>query len=160
MVLFTARALATVFRVGPKFFQIGTDVKIAGRIVTLIPPVAIARQAIQIFAIKAGINTAIELTNTDAFIANKIIGKTIRPLTAGRVTTTVGAGEAVFSSIASLEPGGAPARPADLIRVGLPALVLPFVAEEVFEETLIAAGVPRFVITFFRVSSVIGASLP
>jgi len=152
MVLFALRSLATALKVGPRFFRFKPLIFASGAVEGT--KSVIVRRTVQATIERTAINIALELSDGDAFLANLIIGKTITPLTSGRVTNVTEAGTAVLTSIKSLVPGGPAANPEDLVKVALPASVLPFVGEEVFEQVLLQSGVPKFVITFFRVKSV------
>lgn len=157
MVIFTVRALATMFKVGPKAIRFATaNKKVLGHTFPRSAKQAIATEFVQAKFRKISINFGLEVTGGDEWIANKVIGGTVKPITRGKITNVDDAGNATIVVLKSFKPGGAKPRFKGLAKGFLLAsLPLPFVKEEVIEDVLEKIGTPKFIVTIFRATGVL-----
>lgn len=157
MVLFAARVLATMLQRGPSVLRFGVKggepvfVRTAlfttrggakfGKQIFKTPTIktgltrqqqalAISEGSFRKAATSLSIEVALNVSEGDIIIANAIIGKTIRPLSRGKIQSVDDAGNAVIGQIRALAPGGA-SPDFQLLGAGLLSAVLPVVGPEV-----------------------------
>jgi len=157
MVFFTVRALATLLQRGPTVIRFGLRQpvflkSVAGPVAGKTAVKTLPKLSERITAItsaklnRAGtrvvLDTAFDISGGDQIIANKIIGRTIAPISQGRIKNVTDAGEVIIDQIRALRPGGE--RPDfPLLALGLSTQFLPFVGSEVREaivEQVFGAG--------------------
>lgn len=147
MVFFTVRALATLLQRGPTAIRFGLRQpvflrSVAGPVAGKATIKVLPRMSERITAVgfgilnKAGTNIAVdaalEITGGDEVVANAILGRTITPISKGRILNVTDAGEVIIGQVQALRPGGE-APDFRLFGLGLASLTLPFVGEEVIE---------------------------